>query len=305
MKKLAFILIVFSITALVNAQNVLDTYFKRIPALPRDTCNISKAAAENFELLVSALGKELADEVLNENRMSNEFAKKNSAAMQDNTIKQMQQVSGMSDEDINKMKNAKNMSKEERMAMASKMMQQGTIPVPAAQANAKQKTTGSNVNNLMGLQKEHQDLINKIKAEEVRIEGLYTQLDNDPSGNPMKEKIAKWSREYNAMGDIIDTDKQVKQANALLKLIRDEETSLCNLFTPKYRAILLKHLASLKASLPDHQRASEITSEINKVQTGVAIPLECLNTDGLRAMQSFLGKMGDAYKYKKFYPDNN
>ena len=305
MKKLAFILIVFSIAALANAQNVLDTYFKRIPALPRDTCNISKAAAENFGLLVSALGKELADEVLNENRMSNEFAKKNSAAMQDNTIKQMQQVSGMSDEDINRMKNAKNMSKEERMAMASKMMQQGTIPVPAAQANPKQQTTGSNVNSLMVLQKEHQDLTNKIKAEEVRIEGLYTQLDNDPSGDPMKEKISKWSREYNAMGDIIDTDKQVKQANTLLKLIRNEETSYCNLFTPKYRAVLLKHLASLKASLPDHQRVAEITSEINKVQTGVAIPLECLNTDGLRAMQSFLGKLGDAYKYKKFYPDNN
>ncbi len=73
----------------------------------------------------------------------------------------------------------------------------------------------------------------------------------------------------------------------------------------KYRAVLLKHLASLKASLPDHQRASEITSEINKVQTGVAIPLECLNIDGLRAMQSYLGKLGDAYKYKKFYAENN
>jgi hypothetical protein len=305
MKKLTFILIVFSIAALANAQNLLDTYFKRIPELPRDTCNISKAAAESFELQVSALVHELADEILNENRMSKEFAKKNSASMQDNTIKQMQQVSGMSDEDINKMKNAKNMSKEERMAMVNNMMQQGTIPVPVAQANTKQQTTSSNVNNLMGLQKEHQDLINKIKTEEVRIAGLYTQLDNDPSGNPMKEKIAKWSREYNAMGEIIDTDKQVKQAKALLKLIRDEETSYCNLLTPKYRAVLLKHLASLKASLPDHQRASEITSEINKVQTGVAIPLECLNIDGLRAMQSYLGKLADAYKYKKFYPENN
>ena len=305
MKKIILLFITISITLLADAQGIFESYMKRIPAFPRDTCNITKAAAENFILQVSTLNNELADEVLNENRMSNEFSKKNSAAMQDNTIKQMQQVSGMSDEDINKMKNAKNMSKEEKMAMANKMMQQATIPMPAAQANPKQQTTGSNVYSLMGLQKEHQNLINKIKTEEVRIAGLYTQLDNDPSGDPMKEKIAKWSREYNAMGDIIDTDKQMKQANALIKLIRDEETRYCNLFTPKYRAVLLKHLASLKASLPDHQRVAEITSEINKVQTGVAIPLECLNIDGLRAMQSYLGKLGDAYKYKKFYPENN
>jgi hypothetical protein len=50
MKKTALILIALSIGIMTPAQTVFESYMKRLPELPKDTCNISKADMESTEV---------------------------------------------------------------------------------------------------------------------------------------------------------------------------------------------------------------------------------------------------------------
>ena len=95
-----------SIAGMAGAQTAFESYMKRVPPLPADTCNISKASLAVFEQQVGALRAELDKDMESRNRELTAYMEKNKGTMQSNTINQMQQQYGISDEDINKMKNA-------------------------------------------------------------------------------------------------------------------------------------------------------------------------------------------------------
>jgi hypothetical protein len=63
MKKTVLILIALSIGLAASAQTVFESYMKRVPALPKDSCNISKANAENFVQQVADLLDELTNDI--------------------------------------------------------------------------------------------------------------------------------------------------------------------------------------------------------------------------------------------------
>jgi len=332
MKSISLLIIaILCVAGTIYSQSATEAYMKRIPALPRDTCNISRAAAGSWEQQISLLANELDKDIESRKRNMDDYMEKNRETMQNNIINQMQQQTGLSNEDIEKMKNSKNMSKEERLAMANQMMMQQTNISMAeaqnlskmseagkkawaegyaaeaqanAQANPKKQTTGLNVSNLMALQTEQQNLLGKITAEGSRIVSLYTEVENDPSGKAIRDKIEKLSRELNGMGTIIMNDQDMKKVNSLTKQIRDEQTRYCNIMTPKYRAVLPKHLASLKASMPDYRRFAEITSEINKAQTGVGTPPESHEITSMEGVLDYLGRLKDAYKYNLHYAED-
>jgi hypothetical protein len=328
MKKITLFLIVISFTLVADAQGIFESYMKRIPALPRDTCNISKAVSESWEQQVSSLRNELDKDIEDRNRDLNSYMEKNKETMQNNSIRQMQQQTGVSNEDVSKMKNAKNMTKEEKQAMANQMMMQQTNISMAemqnlskmseagkkawaegyateaqanAQANPKQQTMNPNVGNMMTLQMEQQNLLNKIKIEGDRIAGLYAEVNNDPSGKAMLDKIAKWAGEK-YKGTIVTDPRQIVKDDSLDVLIRKERILYCEKLTPKYRAVLRRHLASVKAFESDNRRVAEITSEINKIQTGVATPPESHDIPAMGALLDYLGKLRDAYKFNLYYP---
>lgn len=331
MKLTAFVLIIVSISGMANAQTAFESYMKRVPSLPADTCNISKASLEAFEQQIGSLRAELDKDLETRNRELNAYMEKNKGTMQNNTINQMQQQYGISDEDISKMKNAKSMTKEEKMAMASKMMQQqGNISMQEmqnlsksgeagkkawaegyaaeaqanAQVNPKKQSANSTPETMMALQMEQQKLLAKIKIEEDRIAGLYAEVDNDPSGIAMKAKIAKWAgQKYK--GTIVTDQRQITKDDSLDVLIKSEEIRYCEVLTPKYRNLLRTHLSSLKAAEPDYRRVAEITSEVTKLQTGVAATPESIDIPAMGALFEYLGKLRDAFKFKLYFAEDD
>ena len=143
MKKIALMLIVLSIASMTSAQTIFDSYMKRVPALPKDSCNISKANADSFVEQVSALIDELTNEIEERNRSADDYAEAHRGNMEENAMNQVQQQYGISDEDINKMKNSKDMTDAEKQAMANKMvMQQTNMSMDEIQKMSKMSESG-------------------------------------------------------------------------------------------------------------------------------------------------------------------
>ena len=89
MKKIIFSLIAISIAALVSAQTKTVDYMKKIPALPRDSCNVTKAGAESFKTQVSSLSDEISNEIGRLNRLAKKSAANDEAAAKEAALKQM------------------------------------------------------------------------------------------------------------------------------------------------------------------------------------------------------------------------
>lgn len=316
---------------MASAQTAFESYMKRVPALPRDSCNISRANAESFAQQVSALTEELTNDIEERNRKSNEYAEENRGAMEDNAMKQVQQQYGMSEEDINKMKNSKNMTDAEKQAMANKMVMQqtnmsmseiqnmskmseagkkayteayATEAMASAQADPKKYAPDKDAGQLYSLTNEQQALNQKITAGQQKIANMYAAIENDPEGKAMLDKISKWSAKLGSMmGEVSDYEAHVM--DSIGGLITKEEIKYCNKFTPRYRAVLKQDLVNLKASVPDCNRLGEVTGELMKLQTGVDAPPESAEISSLGILNAYLGHLKNAYKYKLYYPEDN
>jgi chemotaxis protein histidine kinase CheA len=331
MKKIALMLIVLSIASMTSAQTIFDSYMKRVPALPKDSCNISKANADSFVEQVSALIDELTNEIEERNRSADDYAEANRGNMEENAMNQVQQQYGISDEDINKMKNSKDMTDAEKQAMANKMVMQqtnmsmdeiqkmskmseagkkayaeayATESMADAQANPKKYAPDKNATSLYSLTNEQQTLNQKITAGQQKIGNMYAAIENDPEGKAMLDKISKWSAKLGSMmGEVSDYEAHVM--DSVGGLITKEEIKYCNKFTPRYRAVLKQDLANLKASVADCNRLDEVTGELMKLQTGVDAPPEIAEASSLGILKAYLGHLKDAYKYKLYYAEDN
>ncbi len=129
MKKIIFSLVAISIAVLVSAQTKTANYMKKIPSLPGDSCNVSRAGIESFKTLVSIMSEEISNDIGTLKKLEKKSVPNEEAAAKEAALKQMSQY-GMSQEDMEKMKNAKNMSAADKQAMANKMMQQQTNMSP-------------------------------------------------------------------------------------------------------------------------------------------------------------------------------
>jgi hypothetical protein len=332
MKKVALFLILLSVALFADAQTSFDTYFRKVPALPRDSCNISKQAKEAFEESIRTLIDELSADIDSRNQNADTYADNNRGAMEANAIKNLQQQYNISDEDINKMKSSKGMTEAEKKEMANKVMMQQTnmsmeevqrlskmsdagkkawaeAYAAEAQANAQsnpQTATASagmnsNARNLMSLQQEQSILISKINGGQQKIGTMYASIENDPAGKVMRDNIDKWNSKLTSMmGEV--TQKQEKTMDSLAVLVSEEQKKYCDKFTPQYRAVLRKDLANLKASITDCRRLDYVTGEIMKAQTGVDPSPAMIEISSLGALKGYLDHLNDAYKYKLSYP---
>ena len=331
MKKLAFILIALSIGLITSAQTVFDSYMKRVPALPRDSCNISKANAESFVQQVSALIEELSNDMDERNRKSDEYADKNRGTMENNAIKQVQQQYGMSDEDINKLKNSKNMTDAEKKALANKMVMQqtnmsmeeiqnmskmseagkkayaeayATEAMANAQADPKKYAPDEKARSLFNLTNEQQTLNQKITGGMQKTENMYAAIENDPEAKTMRDNMEKWHEKLMLMtGEASASEEKIM--DNLSDQIKNEEIKYCNKLTPKYRAVLKQELANLKSSVPDCNRLDKVTQELFKLQTGVDALPEGLEMSSLGLLGTYLDHLKNGYKYKLYYPEDN
>ena len=331
MKKLALILIALSIASIASSQTVFDSYMKRVPALPRDSCNITKTGMESFVQKCSILGEELSNYMKEIERKTDDYAEENRGTMENNAMKQVQQQYGMSEEDINKLKNSKNMTDAEKKALADKMVMQqtnmsmeeiqkmskmseagkkayaeayATEAMADAQANPKKYAPDEKARSLFNLTNEQQTLNQKITGGMKKTENMYAAIENDPEAKIMRDNIAEWHEKLMLMMGEANASEE-KIMDNLSDQIKNEEIKYCNKLTPRYHKVLKQELETLKSSIPDCNRFDEVTQELFKLQTGVDALPEGLEMSNLGLLSAYLGHLKNAYKYKLYYPEDN
>ena len=210
MQKLLFISICICFTAVVSAQFVTEGYLRRAPALPKDSCNITKAKSDSFIGQVDILREEVKNAIGQMNRGSRQSAKVNEATAKQQAAQQMAQF-GMSQEDMAKMKSGK-MTADEKKALANKMMMQQTnISVDemkatkgmtaegekaysealttemmaSGQAGQIKSSAPGNTPALASLVQEQQQIMGNLDPVPEDSPALYSSLENDAEGQQM------------------------------------------------------------------------------------------------------------------------
>lgn len=328
MKRILIIAVLLMTGFCAISQETPEAWMKKIPALPKDSCSISKQAMEAFVAQVGSLLEQLDDAISIKKKEEEKQSNASSEIAKENAAKQMAQY-GMSEEEISKLKSGKKMSKEEKDAMANKMMMQqtnmsmdelkklstmseagkqaymealSTEAMANAQTNPKQQQPGAaNGQNMYKLIQEQQTLQSKISGNGSMVANGYAEIESDPSRKVMLDKIDKWHQELMSMTGI--DYGQGKKMDSLAGKIEAEQIKYCNKFTPKYRAALRKHLAVAKSSMPDYIQLAKLTDEVMKAQTGAPAPAAGADVMCLQAVHEYLVKLQDAYKYKLYYPE--
>lgn len=328
MRKIVIFLLLLAGTYTANSQLTPEAYIRKIPALPTDTCNASKINVQNFTNQVKSLNEQVLSDTRMRTKQAKANAQTNEAAMKEGAMKQMSQQYGMSEEDMNKMRNAKNLTPAEKQAMANKMMMQQTnISMDEAKnlkktseegkkswaegyANEAMATSQTNPKNGDGnsameistLMEEQNTLNLKVTSWEQAIDARYQQLDNDPSGKAMLDKISKWKSEWTAMAGV--DYGQGSKMDSLAIMIRNEQINYCRKFTNQYWIILKEHIANVNTSLPDYRRIEAISGEILEIQTGVTSPEAGSDIMCLESVNRYLDRLRQAYKYKLYYSED-
>lgn len=328
MKTILFFSILFFSINLLQAQNLTDNYLKRIPVLPKDSCNISKDDEATFQKQVSSLDTEVKNQIRLLRQQEKAQVKSNEAQSKQTAMQQMGQQYGLSQEDMNKMQSGK-MSEADKKALANKMMQQQTnmsmgevqnlgkmseagkkaymeaygteAMATSSQPNAVQKKESEKAKDSFELMKEQQSVMAKINATSQKAGTLYADIENNPNRLQMLTNIENMQSKFTSMiganggqGDCMDS---------LAVRIAVEKKKYCDLFTPLYHNAVRQHFTILKSSLPDQLRLGEITAELAKAQAGIEMPGESVEIGSLEALREYLDKLKSAYQYKLDYPE--
>jgi hypothetical protein len=311
----------------VYAQTSSETLLKNIPALPKDSCNITRAAIDDFTQKVAAIIEQTVNEIdaLHEKAHKQEPA--NEAAAQANAMQKMSQQYGLSPEQMAQMKSGK-MSAAEKQAMADKILKQqtnmsmgeiknlskmsdagkkayaeayGTEMMATAQTDTNQMQKIESARNLNQLVSSQQIVLSKINANSQKTGNMYASIQNDPNLKKMQKNIEEWNSKIMSMTGI--DYGQGKQMDSLGVLIKTTQIKICDKYTPQYRSALRQNLIILKASMPDIQQLGEVTAELTKAQTGITPPAENTEIGKLQAIKGYLNSLKDAYQFKLFFPE--
>jgi hypothetical protein len=330
MKRILLIMAAAGIVITGAAQTRTQEYMKKIPALPKDSCNITRASAESFINQVALLRDQLVSEIEQIRESVDSHMEANTATAEDNVMKQMSQMYGMSQADLEKMKNAKNMSAADKQALANKMMSQqtnmtmdeaknlakmseagrqayteayATEAMATANTDPNQASRNDYARNLYNNNVAQQAAYDRISDINNRIVALYTPVSNDPERQKMLDRINAWNSKLTSMMGIV-SDSEARIMDSISLRIKNEQIAYCNRYTPPYRAALRKHLQIVNASMPEYIKFGEISASTTKSQTGIDMPAKGKELSSLEAVAGYLRSLQDAYKYKLYYAED-
>ncbi len=330
MRQLFLIITALVLVATTTAQTRTTDYLKKLPALPKDSCNVTKAAAEAFVTAVTELGQQLQEEIDAINDKVDSHMEANEENARDNAVNQMSQMYGISQADLDKMKNSKNMTAAEKQALANKMMSQQTNmtmddakslgemsdagkkayaeayameAMATNQTDPNQKTRNETAQSMYQSAVSQQAANSKVSEINNKIAALYAPIETDPDREAMLERIDDWNSTLTSMMGIV-SDGEAKIMDSLGLRIRNEKIAYCSKYTTRYRAALRKHLEIMKASMPDYHNLGNISAEAIKAQSAIEMPAEGREIPALTAINDYLGKMKKAYLYKLYFPED-
>jgi hypothetical protein len=330
MKRTAIFFLAAAFSIVTSAQNRTTVYMTRVPVMPNDSCNVTRAKAEAFEIKVDGILQDIEADIDMLTRLQNTTMENNASTAQETAMKQLSQQYGISQADLERMKNAKNMSAAEKQALANKMMQQqtnmsmgevqnlskmsdagkkayaeayATESMAVSETDPAQQARNANARTLYESLNARTAAMNKISATQKKITDLYSSVETDPERQAMLDRMDAWHARITSMAGV--DYGQGKQMDSLALLITNEQIKYCDRFTPRYRGALRQHMQILKASLPDYKSYGEIMDESNKLQTGISTPPECREIASLSAIADYLRKLKGVYSFKLHYPEDS
>lgn len=312
---------------MVHAQTITENYLRKVPVLPKDSCNITRIAMEEFQQNVAVLISEIENEIESLNQAVNNQGPANEEAAKAAAMKQMSQQYGLSPEQMAQMKSGK-MSAADKQKMANQILQQQTnmsmgevkniskmseagrkayteaLGVEMmANAQAGQNKQAANAGaTLQQLIMQQQAVMNKINVEGQRIGNLYAAIEGDANLQKSLQNIDKWHAKIMAMSGV--DAGQGRQMDSLAVLIKTTQIKICQNYTPRYRSAVLQHLASMKASMPDIVQLGQITAQLTKMQTSIEPSAGSTEIGCLESIKGYLSKLEDAYQYKLYFAED-
>jgi hypothetical protein len=282
---LVFLLVGFISNAqFVNPEIVIN----EMPVITINVCK--KEVREQFLKEVGKLRAELEEEIT---RRKSE-TKQNTKGMDEQAAKNMMSQMGfsVSDADIQKMKTA---SKEEKMAMADKMLQQNmNMSVDEAKKVSKMSKAGQQAwaeGMTTEMMADAQANPDKYKAAQKNSMGIYEMTQEQ---SQLAQKIQLVTRKFDEKLEEFNKlkEKTLNEFEAcLIKVAKDYEDktnfdlgstyaeaiamqknacyqTCCGYLTPKYKAILLERFNDMIALGNDYNRMDVLTNELNNATTG-------------------------------------
>ncbi|HOT44296.1 MAG TPA: hypothetical protein PLM53_07530 [Spirochaetota bacterium] len=290
-----------------------EAFLAQIPAVPGNCCGIIEKEKNSFKKSVSDLDEKMEKEFRERNRECKAYMEKNREAIASKMITLPDGV------DVKEKKNKK-MTKEEKKAMAEKMMREyGLSPddpkrlkgmtkeeriewaetyVSGADKKLKddqkhqEARKGAREN--LGLLQEQQALLAKINNRMAGFDNKFKDLERMADAlekkelEPLRKKLASY-------GEIRTSKEQELRAMQDGKQLDAAKQRYCETMSPRYRALLAEYLAAVKACLPDYKRLEVITA---RIQMGLDKPIEA--ADGLMTIEplrKYLDLLGDVYKF--------
>ncbi len=328
MRCLFTFIFVFAAGFSIQSQTLSGNYLKKIPVLPKDSCNITRVNMEKFAQDVSDIMSQLESEIGTLNNAVDQQNPANEEAAKETAMKQMSQQYGLSAEQMKQMQAGK-MSAADKQALANQVLQQqtnmsmgevknlskmseagkkayaealGAEMMATSQAGQNKQPANSGAT-LQQLIMQQQALMGKINASAQNIGNAYNAVESDPNLQKMLKNIDTWHSKIMSMSGV--DAGQGRQMDSLAVLIKNTQIKICQNYTPKYRAAIRNHHAQMKASFPDQQKLGEITSEMTRLQTGIIPPAEQVEIGKLQSILGYLSKLQNAYQYKLYFPEEN
>ena len=251
--------------------------------------------------------------------------KKNAVTMQEQAKQKMQSDYGISEADMKKMQSGK-MSKEEKKAMADKLLQQNYgISVDEAKDVSKMSKAGKTAwaegfveqqkaetekdpkKNQETLEKNKQlydmtqekDLLSrKLTAQEEKFGQKLQELEVDSTAIQIRRDIAALTEKYMSM---VGVDYgQGPEMEQIAGKIKSKKSVYCERLTPKYIEVLALYREAIKKNMPDYYRLEVLINEVNKMTSGSTVDMMQKGLIAYNAIEGYLTILHDAYKYSLY-----
>ncbi|MGE5499333.1 MAG: hypothetical protein ACM3Q2_14730 [Syntrophothermus sp.] len=300
------------LTSILSAQSGYS-FLSRLPNLPSDACSMGKERKENFNKELNKFLKEIDEEIETMRRK----VRKDAENLRPEIEKKMAEEYGLSGAEVQKLKNKK-ISKEEKKAIADRMMQEKTgISMDEIEKLKKMSKEGKKawaqgystqqMANLSGnpdsnktpeqmamekdlkrnkklveLAKEQQEIMNRIQASDRKWANQWAELEKkDSVQKPILDSQTKplFDR-LNALPGPSESE-----AAGITRTIRMFEAAYCVKMTPDIISMLQEALSRLQIFMPDYDRLEEITAELNKEAMKIDKPIS-MSSRGLMQLEA-------------------
>jgi hypothetical protein len=317
---LSVLILLFNIT---QAQSSSNDLLKKIPDVPTNVCVASNEKQNQFEENISVIIRDVDSQIKSLKKQSQPDEDKAKAHAE-----QMLKQQGLSQEEIDKMK-SKKMTKDEKQAMADKMMQQytnmsmsevnsmknmskegkqaymegyATEAQATAQANAKNNNAKNvHTNNNADVLTQRNELVQKITAQQQDVNLNYQKIEQDAGGLKLMEKMnslrTRMGHLVGSGGEEVWNEKDKKEYDAAKAELNRLQKEYCQYMSPLYINALNYHFANLQSSYSDYQKLDEMTGKIDNTIVSIGTTGKAGNIEYFDWVKSYLQNVKDVYKY--------